>query len=386
MSLPSRQKIYSQDGVDVEEESLFSAFAGDICKASYNNSPFVEVHDLSGGQFRGPRPFTLKNLPEGYFIEATTDGIGTKGSLIDAAKTHHLAAYDLIAMTASDITRYGGVPLVFINALDVVSVGKDGDEINETYKKLLRGLEEAAKLEKIILLKGETAQMGVCVGSDNPASKTKFNWSGTMVGAYHKNKMISGDTLAPGQTIIALKENGFRCNGISAVRAAFKAKFGNEWWKNPNAKENIKAAATPSVLYDPFLNTLHGWFDKDFKPEITIHAVVHLSGGAFKEKLAKDILFPRRLSAKLDGLWQSPEIMEQCAEWRKIDDEEFYEVWNGGQGMLLVVDEKDAGYCVKRAKDFNIQAKISGKITQESKSQVSITSQLTKGKEIVYHG
>lgn len=384
MSLPSRQKTYSQDGVDVEEEALFSKFAGSVCKESYRNSPFVEVHDLSGGQFRGPRPFTLKNLPEGYFIETTTDGIGTKGILIDAAKTHSLAAYDLIAMTASDITRYGGVPLVFINALDVVSVGEDGDKVSETYKNVLRGLGEAAKQGKIVLLKGETAQMGTALGSEITDSKTKFNWSGTMIGVYHKDKMITCESLAEGQIIIALKENGFRCNGISAVRGALKAKFGAQWWDNPDAQESIKTAATPSVLYDTFINTLHGWFGKDFKPEITIHSIVHLSGGAFREKLAKDILFPRGLSAELDDLWEPPQTMRQCAEWRGINDEEFYEVWNGGQGMLLVVDEKDASYCVKRTKDFNLEAKPAGRVTKTAQAQLIIHSKLTKGQTIVY--
>ncbi|MDR3642188.1 MAG: AIR synthase-related protein [Candidatus Doudnabacteria bacterium] len=385
MSETSRTKIYSRDGVDVEEESAFSSFAGSICKASYNNSPYVEIHDFSGGSFRGPRPFTLKNLPDGCFIEASTDGIGTKGVLIDAAKSHNLAAYDIIAMTASDITRFGGIPLVFINVLDLVSVGEAGDEVSETYKSALRGLGEVAKQSKIVVLKGETAQMGLCVGSEITDSPTKINWSGTMIGAYHKDKMITGDTLKDGQVIIALKENGFRCNGISAVRKSLRVKFGNEWWANPEAAESIKLAAAPSVLYDAYVNTLHGWFSKDFKPEAIIHAVVHLSGGALKEKLAKDILFPRGLSATLDNLWEPPQIMRQCAEWHKVTDDEFYEVWNGGQGMLLIVDEKDAQHCLSRAKEFSIQAKIAGQITKEDTPKISIASQLTKGKKKVYN-
>lgn len=384
MSLPSQQKIYSQDGVDVEQEALFSKFAGSICKASYQNSPFVQVHDLSGGQFRGPRPFTLKNLPEGYFIEATTDGIGTKGPIIDAAKTYELAAYDLLAMTASDITRYGGVPLVLVNALDVVAVGNENDEINQAYKKIITGLGKAAKQEKIVLLKGETAQMGICLGSDNAASPTKFNWTGTMIGAYHKDKMITGDSLAEGQMIVALKENGFRCNGISAVRAALKLRFGDEWWKNLDAKESILQTATPSRLYDAFVNTLHGWNNTNFEDEMKIHAIAHLSGGGTKEKLFKDLLQPRGLSAELDNLWEPPEIMKKCAEWRGITDEEFYETWNGGQGMLLIVDEKNAEDCIKRAKDFDIQAKIAGRIVKQPNPQIKIYSQLTKGKEITY--
>lgn len=385
MSNLTKKKIYSQDGVDVEEEASFSKFAGSVCKKSYKNSPFVKIHDFSGGNFRGPRPFVLKNLPKGYFIEASTDGIGTKGILIDAAKTHHLAAYDLIAMTASDITRFGGIPLIFVNVFDTVSVGNTRDKVSKIYKSAIAGLGKVAKKGKIVILKGETAQMGDAIGSEITNSKTKLNWSGTMIGAYHKRKMITGKNLAPGQVVIALKENGFRCNGISSARKALKEKFGNEWWKNPKAKKSIKLASTPSALYDNYINTLHGWFDKNFKPEINIYSVVHLSGGALKEKLAKDILFPKGLSAELFDLWEPPKIMRECAKWRKITDEEFYEVWNGGQGMLLIVEEKNASYCIKRARDFGIKAKIAGKITKEKNPQVVIISKLTHSKKIVYN-
>ena len=61
---------YAIDGVDVEEESLFSQYAASICRASYKNSPYVQVQDYSLGNFRGPRPFILKGLPKGISIEA----------------------------------------------------------------------------------------------------------------------------------------------------------------------------------------------------------------------------------------------------------------------------------------------------------------------------
>lgn len=380
----SKTKVYAKDGVNVEEESSFSSFAGSICKKSYKNSPYVVVYDLSMGNFRGPRPFTFKNLPKGYFIEASTDGIGTKGILIDAAKTHKDAGYDIIAMTASDITRFGGVPLVFINVFDITSVGNSGDMVSKTYKSAISGLGDVAKKSKIVVLKGETAQMGVAIGSEIEDSKTKLNWSGTMIGAYHKDKMITGKNLKAGQVIIALKEVGFRSNGLSSVRKAFGVKYGKEWWNNKEAKSDIKKASAPSVLYDMYINTMHGWFNKKFKPEINIHSIIHLSGGAFREKLAKDVLFPRGLSAELTDLWEPPEIMIKCAKWRKIDDEEFYEVWHGGQGMLLIVDEKDKEYAIKRARSFGIKAKVAGKITKEKIPQLCIYSKLNKGIKIIY--
>jgi phosphoribosylformylglycinamidine cyclo-ligase len=366
------QSVYARDGVNIKHESDFSSAAGNVCKASYKNSKFVKVHDLSAGSFRGPRPFTLQKLPAGYFTEVSSDGIGTKGVLVDAAQMHESAAYDLVAMVSSDITRYGGVPLVLANILDVVAVGEPESAVSAQYRKLLIGLHSAAKECRVVVLKGETAQMGVCLGSEIPDSPTRFNWSAVMVGAYHPKKMITGKTLKAGQAIIALKEQGFRSNGISSVRAAFRAQYGDTWWKNPKAKEDIARAAAPSILYDTFLATLNGWFAPAWKAEVRVHAIAHLSGGGIKEKLGHDILCKRGLSAEFDGLFMPPDIMRQCKAWRGMSDAEFYTAWNGGQGMLLVVDEADVKKVCSRAKTFGIEAQRAGRITKEKTPTIHI--------------
>lgn len=363
------EKLYAQDGVDVEAEATFSAHAGSICRESYQNSSFVEVVDLAEGQFRGPRPVTFKNLPAGYLIEATTDSIGTKGVINDAAGMPETSAFDLVAMTSSDVTRFGGVPLLMVNILDVVSVGEAGSPENDFYKKLIEGLGKAAKESNVVALKGETAQM--------PTLTNKYNWGATMIGAYHKDKMITGNTVAVGHKVVAIQETGFRCNGFSSVRKAFEMQYGDFWSKNPDAKKGLQQAAAPSVLSDVFINTLHGWYAKDFEPELILHAVIHLSGGGIKEKFGNDLILARGISATLDNLFEPPEIMRKAASWRGIQDDEFYEAWNGGQGMLLVVDKADADQCVARAKDFGITAQVCGEITEESASALTIHSKLS---------
>jgi phosphoribosylformylglycinamidine cyclo-ligase len=369
------ESLYAKDGVNVEDESDFSAYAGGVCRESYRNSQFVKVHDLSGGSFRGPRPYTLVKLPLGYLTESSADGIGTKGVLIDAAKMHESAAYDLMAMVTSDITRYGGIPLAMTNILDVAAVGEPGSTVSETYRGLMRGLAAAAREARVVILKGETAQMGVCLGSEMPNSPTRFNWGAVMTGAYTKEKMITGKTLKAGQVIIALQERGFRCNGISSVRAAFRKQYGDAWWSVRAARDDIRAAAAPSVLYDRFVNSLHGWYAKGWKPQARIHAVAHLSGGGIKEKLGKDILFPRGLSAELDTLFTPPDIMLKCKTWRGMSDEEMYVAWNGGQGMLLMVSESDVDTVLKSAPEFGIVAQVAGRITKEAAPQIVVRSQ-----------
>jgi phosphoribosylaminoimidazole (AIR) synthetase len=170
---------------------------------------------------------------------------------------------------------------------------------------------------------------------------------------------------------------------VSSVRKALAKKFGVKWYQNPKAVKAILAAAKPSVLYDRFFSWLNGWFESDFVPIVKAHLIVHVTGGAIRSKFAEDVLFPRGLSAHLDMLWEPPEIMRQCAEWRGMSDEECYETWNGGQGALVVVDECDYETLEVLAKKQGLEARLCGRITDNKVPNVTIRSKFN-GKEITF--
>lgn len=375
---------YKQDGVDIDVGDVFSKYAGNLAKRTYNNSRHVKVHDLSRGNFRGPRGFEYINLPEGFIQTGAMDGIGTKVVLIDAANEHKSAASNLIAMTAMDITRYGGLPLVFMNILDVSSLGGVTSDCFHACRDLMFGLHLECMKHQYVMLTGETAELGLCVGSENPDAEVKFNWGGAMLGVYHPDKMILGDTLKPGQIIMALRDD-FRSNGISSVRKALAMKYGPEWWNSREALGDIIAAASPSRQYDRLLNDMHGWFmPPTYQPVIKMHLIVHLSGGAFKSKLGEDMLRPQGLSAELDNLFEPPEIMRKCAQWRGLSDEECYTAWNGGQGAIVVIDQADEKAFVRLALDLGIPAQKAGKIIKQGDYTVAIKSKFSSGKMIYY--
>jgi len=376
---------YRQDGVNIEEGDDFSAFAGEICRQTYGISPFVKVHDMSAGNFRGPRGFSFIKVPKGCVETKAADGPGTKVVLIDAAGTYGRAAHEVFAMTASDISRWGGIPLVFASVLDTSTLGEKGSATNNAAREVIKSARSAAQESRIVILTGETAELGSCVGSENPDATFKFNWAGVMTGLYHPKKMILGQTLRQGQIIMALQEFGFRANGISSVRKALKIKYGDKWWANPEAKEDIIACAQPSVLYDRFLTNLNGWNEyPPYDPAIKMHLIVHLSGGAFESKLAGDILFPRGLSAVIDNLFEPPKIMQKCAKWRGMSEDESYKTWNGGQGMLVVIDGKDEKRFVEWAELSHHYAQKCGKIVKKSKPQVILESKFGSGKTIIF--
>jgi len=353
---------YAQDGVNVVEGDTFKHFAGSLCKSTYRNSPYVEMRDFSMGHFRGPRGFKLKNLPDGCYMDISPDGDGTKVVLVDAAGDYDNAAYGWVAMVCGDVTRWGGLPLVLVNNLDTETIGKAGEPVNNAFRAMMKSLKRIADQENLVMFKGETAELPGCVASPNPAALCKYLWSGIAFGVYNPETIITGDNVAEDMVVMALRELGLRNNGISSARKAIVMKFGPDWSTNPDAQEAIRKAATHAVLYDRFLATANGWFEPDFKPIIPMYLIVHVTGGAIKSKFAEDILFPRGLSASLNNLWDPPEIMRQCAEWRGMDDEDCYKTWHGGQGALAVIAEKDAQKFTELAARFNIEARRAGTI------------------------
>ena len=387
-SLNETPDTYAQDGVNISVGDAFSQLAGQVCRESYMNSPYVRVTDLSRGAFRGPRGFSFQRLPDGYMVAGATDGVGTKVVLIDAAGQYFNAPSDVFAMTGMDLTRYGGLPLVFMNILDVRSLGEKGSTTFDNCCQIMRGLGELARQYGYVLLTGETAELGLCVGSENPDASVMFNWGGAMIGVYHPDKMILGDSLAPGQVIIALADT-FRSNGISSVRKALKQRFGDEWWKSeePGARDAIERCATPSVQYDRFLNRMHGWLspERGFKPLVRMHGIVHLSGGAFESKLGHDLLAPHGLSANLHALFEPPDIMLRCAEWRGMTSAECYRTWNGGQGALVIVEAGDVDTFLSYAQESGIRATVAGNIELQQEYRVALRSRFdTGGQWITY--
>ena len=373
---------YKQDGVDIDAGDAFSKFCDQINRSTYGINPFVKVHDFSQGNFRGPRGFEFINLPPGCIMTGGMDGIGTKVVIITATGKPRLSASNIIAMTAMDITRYGGLPLLFMNTLDVSSIGEVNSDTFAMFQQLMVGLQGIALEHRYVLYNGETAELGKCVGSENENAKMKYNWTGAMLGVYHPDRIILGNTLKTGQKVIVLRDD-FRSNGISSVRKSLAMRYGQSWWDNPEAYGDILAAASPSAQYDRFLNRVHGWFDfqtsgQAWEPLIRMHLICHLSGGAFKSKLGEDLLAPQGLSVALDDLFDPPEIMKKCAEWRGMSDEECYTTWNGGQGALVVVDSSDADKFVQAAAYANIEAKVAGEIIEKHDFNVGIKSKFGK--------
>jgi phosphoribosylformylglycinamidine cyclo-ligase len=355
---------YKDAGVNVEAGDSFSSVCGRACQATYGYSQFVTIHDFSKGHFRGRRGYSFKNLPSGFIESAGSDGIGTKTIITSAANDYRHSARDLLAMVGGDFTRDGGLPLIFMNHLDVHTLGDGQDDpAFRSALDLLSGLVLAAADQHYVLLGGETAELNDCVTSENKDAFLKYNWGGVMIGVIHPDKLITGENVRPGNRVIALQDTT-RSNGISLLRRGLRKRYGEEWYRNPSGDRqlDIEQAAAPSVLYDKFLAHMNGWTSDEFEPIVRAHLIAHLSGGGIQSKFGDDLLFSRGFSATLDNLWDPPQVMKNCSVDLSVSDEKCYEVWGCGNGALVVVDESEVETFMRYATKFEISARDAGPI------------------------
>ncbi len=110
-----------------------------------------------------------------------------------------------------------------------------------------------------------------------------------------------------------------------------------------------------------------------------VKCIAHISGGGIPGKFAKDILFPRGLSADLTDLYTPADIMSNVVRWRGMTDRMAYETFHGGQRVLAVLPEEEVSKFIGFAGQFNIKAKRCGVIRAgEGRPTLHILSKFSK--------
>lgn len=375
--------VYGKDGVDISAEEEWSKTAHALCRETYGASAFVQIRASGRDHFRLGGGYTWNLEISDMSLDVAADGLGTKPTIIAAAGRFEAAAHDLVAMIAHDMTREGGMLTLLTTVIAVDGVGTADSPARQALVRMFTELQRLALEHNFVLYKGETAQISDHLGEGFGSVSLKFLWEGVGHGVYDTKRRVRTEELRDGQVVIALREQGFRCNGISSVRKALERKFGATWQTSEEARPYVYEAATPSVLYMKVLNELLGW-DTTGGKTVPIYAVCHVTGGGIPGKFAEDVLFRAGLSAELDDLWEPPAIMQHCAEWRGMAAEECYRAWNGGQGMLVVLDQSNAAHCIDAARRHGIDAKMCGEIRTSQSPELIIHSKFTKPSTLRY--
>ena len=348
---------YKNAGVDIHLGNEASRILYEAARKTWSNrSGRIGEVMTPFDDFTGLRMIDVGRLPPGTVLGVGFDGVGTKIEIGERVAKYDTIAYDLFAMVCDDAVVRGGEPVLIGTVLDVNTLSCQDNSYLSFIRQLAKGYVDAAREARVAVINGEIAELGIRVKGFGPFN---YNWSAGVTWFAQRERMFTGFETKPGDMLVGLREDGFRSNGLSLIRRILTQNLGENWhtqsWKGENLGELI---LTPSRIYTRAVVAMFGGFEE--KPQAKVHGLAHITGGGIPGKLRR-ILKPKKLGAQIDDPFSPRSIVLYCQELGHVPDEEAYQTWNMGQGMIIVTPEPND--VIRVANEHYIEAKVIGSVT-----------------------
>lgn len=248
-----------------------------------------------------------------------TDGVGTKLMIAQKMGKNDTVGIDVVAMCVNDVLAQGAEPLFF---LDYIACGHNDPAL---LAEVVQGVAEGCKQSGSSLIGGETAEMPDMYAAD------EYDLAGFTVGVAEKDRLLSVDTPQEGDVLLGLASTGVHSNGFSLVR---KILFKDHDVDLNDKPEELKGKSVGESLLAPTKI-----YVKEVLPLIRqdlVHGVAHITGGGLIENVPR--MFNDGLQAQITaGSWDVPDIFNYLRKLGDLSDEDCYQTFNMGVGMILAV-------------------------------------------------
>ena len=271
--------------------------------------------------------YDLKPLLENYenpVLVQSIDGVGTKTIISRKLGKFDTIGIDLLSACANDILVMGAQPLTF---LDYIANDKLNPDIIE---EIVSGMVKACKETGVSLVGGETAEM------PNTYLPDEHDLVGVITGVVDKDKIITGETIRPGDAVLGLPSSGLHTNGYSFARKLFFDIGGYDINDSiPKLQKSIGL-----TLLEPHINyTKHVFAALD--TGVDIKGIAHITGGGLLENIPR--ILPNGCGVELQkGSWPSVPVFGVMQSIGNVNEDEMFRAFNMGIGMVFVVETDDA--------------------------------------------
>jgi phosphoribosylformylglycinamidine cyclo-ligase len=307
MSESSKTTAYTRAGVNLQSGEAALNLIRDAVQSTYTPNVLAGI-----GSFGGLFDVSFLKAYNHPVLVASTDGVGTKTQVAASLGRFDTIGFDIVNHCINDILVQGATPLFF---LDYLASSRLEPAIAA---QIVTGIAQACQKTQTVLLGGETAEMpGVY-------HENSFDVVGTVIVVAEKSALVTGNTIAAGDKVLALMSGGLQTNGFSLARHVLSAHY-HDAYGDATIGE---ALLTPHRHYlDPI---------RVLQKQVTIKGMAHITGGGIPGNLPR--ILPAGLGAQINlGSWPVPDIFKLIETKGNINPNEMYDVFNMGAGFLLIV-------------------------------------------------
>lgn len=308
---------YKDSGVDVTRGYKAVELMKKYVKTTYDDNVLGDI-----GSFGGFYSIAGEKMEEPVLV-AGTDGVGTKLRYAMLLGKHDTIGIDAVAMCVNDIVCQGAKPLFF---LDYYACGR---LYPEAEAEVVKGIAAGCRMAGCALIGGETAEM------PGFYPEGEYDLAGFAVGIVDKKKVINGKNIAAGDVLLGIKSSGIHSNGYSLVRKLFGDSDKAEMEKYDDRLGGTLAEVllTPTKIY---VRSILSLIEK-----VPVKGIAHITGGGFIENIPR--IFPEGIGCEIDKhSYEVPAVFRVMQEKAGISDEQIYNTFNMGIGMVVCVSPENA--------------------------------------------
>ncbi len=318
-------------------------------------------------------------LPNGFFanvldlgndrgLAISTDGVGSKVLVAQALGKYDTIGIDCVAMNVNDVLCVGAEPVSMVDYLAVESLHP------AVVSEIARGLATGAEIANVSIPGGEIAQLPDTVRGVSPG--VGFDLVGTCVGYVSMSRLIVGDQIAAGDTILGLRSTGIHSNGLSLARRVLFG-LGNmslEQYSQELGGFVGEVLLEPTHIYvREILEMLQGG--------LRIKALVHITSDGLLN-LAR---IPKRVGYVIENLPEPQPIFKLIQDIGGVSDSEMFQTYNMGIGFCVVLDPADVSLAQSIAGKRGIASQPIGHTVEDEEKRVYIAPKSLIGHHKSFH-
>ena len=330
---------YKDSGVDVTRGYKAGDLMKKYVKTTYNDNVLGDI-----GSFGGFYSISGEKMEEPVLV-AGTDGVGTKLKYAFLLEKHDTIGIDAVAMCVNDIVCQGAKPLFF---LDYYACGR---LYPEAEAQVVKGIAEGCRQAGCALIGGETAEMPGFYPDG------EYDLAGFAVGIVDKKKVINGKNIQAGDVLLGIKSSGIHSNGYSLVRKLFGDSDRAELEKYDErlGASPAEVLLTPTKIYVRSILTLVA--------KVPVKGIAHITGGGYIENIPR--IFPEGIGCEIDkNSYEVPAVFRVMQERAGISDEQIYNTFNMGIGMVVCVSPENAAAAAASLKESGEEVVVLGRTTE----------------------